>query len=234
MLKSKRGPKSLLMPTVFVLLVAALFADLRLTAELVGLRVRAALHNDGDSEVTVVVGDKCAVAAPFTLVVDGKTRPFIGSDGPCRQAEPVKRTIAAGGYYAILSDSLDGRRHTIEARYDGIAAPLLHVETALRVDLRLAGTAHVVTGKPVDLELTHVNRSPEEVPLPACGEDRLLVDGNEVPWPATEACNPAPRSIKVRGAWVTRGRLVLGPGTHTVRGRWRQSQSNDVIVDVAP
>ena len=222
------------MPTVFVLLVAALFADLRLTAELVGLRVRAALHNDGDSEVTVVVGYKCALAAPFTLVVDGKARPFIGNDGPCRQAEPVQRTIAAGGNYAILSDALDGRRHAIEARYDGIAAPLLHSETVLRVEVKLAGTVHVAVGKAVDLELTHVNRSPEETPLPACGEDRLLVDGNEVAWPATEACNPAPRSIKVRGAWVTRGRVVLAPGTHTIRARWRQSQSNDIVVEVAP
>ncbi len=222
------------MPTVFVLLVAALFADLRLTAELVGLRVRAQLHNDGDAAVTVVVGDKCAVAAPFTLVVDGKPRPFIGSDGPCQLAQPIKQTLAAGGSYAIMSDTLDGRRHTIEARYEGIAAPLLHAETELRVELKLAGTAHVAAGKSVDLELSHLNRSPEETPLPTCGEDRLLVDGKEVAWPATEACNPAPQSIRVRGAFVTRGRLRLDAGTHTVRARWRAAQSNDVIIEVAP
>lgn len=222
------------MPTVFVLLVAALCADLRLTAELIGLRVRAALHNDSDAEVTVVVGDKCAVAAPFTLVVDGKSRPFVGNDGPCRQAEPVKRTIPAGGQYAILSDALDGRRHTVEARFNGIAAPLLHLETVLRIELRLAGTAHVKAGRPADLELSHVNHSPEEVPLPACGEDRLLVDGKEAAWPASETCNPAPHSIKVRGAFVTRGRLQLEAGTHTLRGRWRDVQSNDVVVDVEP
>jgi hypothetical protein len=222
------------MPTVFVLLVAALIADLRLTAELIGLRVRATLHNDGDSEVTLIVGDKCAVAAPFTLVVDGKSRPFVGNDGPCRLAEPVKRTIAAGGQYAILSDSLDGRRHTVEARFNAQAAPLLRVETSLRVELRLAGTAHVAAGRPLDLELTHVNRSPEETPLPTCGEDRLLVDGSEVAWPASEACNPAPQSIKVRGAFVTRGRLKLDAGTHLVRARWRDVQSNDVVVEVEP
>ena len=222
------------MPTVFVLLVAALFADLRLTAELVGLRVRAALHNDGDAEVTVVVGDKCALAAPFTLVVDGKSRPFIGNDGPCRVAEPVKYTLPPGGSYAIMSDALDGRRHTVEARFEGIAAPRLHMQTELRVDVKLAGTAHVAVGKPVDLELTHVNRSPEETPLPTCGEDRLLVDGKEIAWPATEACDPAPRSIRMRGAFVTRGRLALDAGTHTLRARWRTSQSNDVVVEVAP
>ena len=71
--------------------------------------------------------------------------------------------------------------------------------------------------------------------LPACGEDRLLVDGKESPLPGAAGCGTAPLVLKVRGAFVTRGRLPsLPPGRHLLRARWRETQSPDVTVDVAP
>jgi len=68
----------------------------------------------------------------------------------------------------------------------------------------------------------------------ACGEDRLLVDGKEQPLAGLDPCSGAPLVVKMRGAFVTRGRVTLPPGRHTVRARWHESQSDDAIVDVAP
>jgi hypothetical protein len=70
------------------------------------------------------------------------------------------------------------------------------------------------------------------VPLPPCGEDRLLVDGVERPLGG--ACPDAtPRYVPVRGAFVTRGRVDgFAAGRHALRARWRDAQSDDVIVDV--
>jgi hypothetical protein len=220
---------------VFILVVGAL-ADLRLTTEMVGLRVRAALRNEGPAPVTLTVGDKCAGPTPFRLIVDGKPRPFAAAVRLCTAPRPIVRTLPPGGEYALLSDSLDGRHHLIEARFGDVAAPPLRVETSLRVGLTVAATAVVPEGKPVDVEIVHVNRSPEEVVLPVCGEDRLLVDGHELPLPPApgERCDGQTRSIRVRGAFVTRGRLALAAGRHRLRARWRETQSNDVTVDVTP
>jgi hypothetical protein len=220
---------------VFVLVVAAL-ADLRLSSELVGLRVRAALHNDGPAAVDVTVGDQCAGPTPFRLVVDGKPRPFSAPARPCPQPRPKVRTLPPGGEYAILSDALDGRHHTVVAQFDGVAAPPLQVPTDLRVALTLAATATVRAGQPVDVEIVHINRSPEEVTLPLCGEDRLLVDGHEQPLepPPGRPCTGGERSIRVRGAFVTRGQLRLPAGKHKLRARWRAAQSEDATVEVTP
>jgi hypothetical protein len=220
---------------VFVLVVAAL-ADLRLTSELVGLRVRAALHNDGPAAVEVTVGDQCAGPTPFRLLVDGKPRPFSAAARPCKQPRPKVRTLPPGGEYAILSDALDGRRHTVVAQFGDVAAPPLRVETELRVALTLAATATVRAGQPVDVEIVHINRSPEEVSLPLCGEDRLLIDGHEQPLQAAPgtSCAGGERTIRVRGAFVTRGQVRLAPGKHKLRARWRAVQSEDAAVEVLP
>ena len=220
------------MPTVFLILVAQLL-DLRLTATLEGLRIRATLHNDGAAPVEVTVGDRCA-GPKFQLVVDGAARPFVGGIRKCTAPKPIVRTLPPDGDYSILSDALDGRHHRVRLRFDGVTSPTIEVPTALRVDVALAATAHARAGEPVDLEVTHVNRSPEAVSLPICGEDRLLVDGKEQPLPLAEPCRPRSRMLPVRGAFVTRGRLVLPPGRHLVRARWRDVQSDDVSVVVAP
>ncbi|MCU1278040.1 MAG: hypothetical protein JWM53_1586 [bacterium] len=219
------------MPTVFLILVA--LCDLHLTADIVGLRVQARLANDGDEPVEVIVGDSCA-GPLFKLVLDGKPRPFIGSGRACSTPHLFARSVPAHGEYAILSDALDGRHHAIEVRLGNLVSPTLHVPTDLRVDLALAAKAHAARGEPIDVEIVHVNRSPEEVAVPPCGEDRLLVDGKEQPLPTTDPCDARPRVVPVRGAFVTRWRLTLEPGRHAVRARWRQAQSDDAIVDVAP
>lgn len=228
------------MPTAIAILLAAATAaappELRLTSELVGLRVRAALRNEGPAPVTLTVGDRCAGPA-FVLVVDGKQRPFAGPLGRCVRPEPVQRTLPPGGEYATLSDSLDGRRHVVVVQLGTLAAAPLVVPTVVRVDVELAASASVRAGQPVDVEVVHINRSGEAIEVPACGEDRLLVDGREQPLAPLDAeagCLGQPRSIKVRGAFVTRGRLMLAPGRHRLRARWRDVQSDDVSVDVAP
>jgi hypothetical protein len=226
------------MPTAIAILVAvaasAAPADLRLFTEMEGLRVRAALRNVGPAPVTLTVGDRCAGPA-FALIVDGKRRPFVGPVRHCLRPQPQQRTLPPGGQYAILSDSLDGRHHTIVVQFGAVLSPPLVVPTLVRVDLRLAATAKVRAGQPVDVELAHVNRSPEEITVPACGEDRLLVDGHEQPLPPAPGvvCTPSPRVLKVRGAFVVRAQLSLPPGRHLLRARWRETQSNDVTVDVS-
>jgi hypothetical protein len=220
------------MPTVFLILVALL--DLRLSADVVGLRVQAKLSNDADEPVSVIVGDTCA-GPLFKLVVDGKPRPFVGTGRACSTPHLYSRTVPAHGEYDILSDSLDGRHHRVQVTFGQLASPVIEVPTVVRVDLTLAATTHARAGQPIDLEVAHVNRSAEEISVPSCGEDRLLVDGVEMPFPRVDACSPAPRTLEVRGAFVTRGRLPpLSPGRHALRARWRDAQSNDVFVDVAP
>lgn len=220
------------MPTVFLILVALL--DVRLTADLVGLRVQARLVNDADDPVVVVVGDSCA-GPLIDLIVDGKRRPFVGTGKACATPHLYSRTVPARGEYALLSDALDGRHHVVQVRFGTLVSPALEIPTALRVDLTLAATTHARAGQPIDLEVTHVNRSAEEIAVPGCGEDRLLVDGVESPLPGAAGCAPGPHVLVVRGALVTRGRLPsLAPGRHLLRARWRESQSADVTVDVAP
>ena len=221
-----------LMPTVFLILVALL--DLRLTAGVVGLRVQARLANDGDEPVVLVVGDSCA-GPLFKLVIDGKARPFVGTGKACSTPHLLSREVAAHGEYAILSDALDGRHHVVQVRFGELQSPPLVVPTAVRVDVTLAATTHARAGQPIDLEIVHVNRSAEEITVPGCGEDRLLADDVESPLPGAAACAGAPLVLKVRGAFVTRGRVPsLAPGRHKLRARWRDAQSNDVTVDVAP
>lgn len=219
------------MPTVFLILVA--LCDLRLSADLVGLRVQAKLTNDGDEPVEVVVGDSCA-GPRFKLVVDGTPRPFVGHGRACDTPHLLARSVPAHGEYAILSDTLDGRHHTLQVRFGELVSAPLQVATQLRVELKLAATAHAGRGQAIALEVTHVNRSPEEVSLPTCGEDRLLVDGKEQPLQAVDPCDPTPRVVPIRGAFVTRARLTLEPGAHALRARWRETQSEDALVDVAP
>jgi hypothetical protein len=218
------------MPTPTLILLAAL-ADLRLTADLVGLRVQAKLKNAGAAPVAVKVGDRCAGPA-FRLVVDNQPRPFVATASVCEKPQPIVRTLPPGGEYAVLSDALDGRKHRVLVRLGELTSPPLEVPTIVRVDIKVAATARVRAGQPVDVEVTHVNRSPEAVTLPSCGEDRLLVDGHEQPLPSIDPCVAAPRVLKIRGALVTRGRLTLPPGRHYVRARWRDAQSDDVVVDV--
>jgi len=230
MVRLDPGHTFALMPTVFLILVA--LCDLRLSADVVGLRVQAKLSNDADEPVEVLVGDSCA-GPLFKLVVDGKPRPFVGTGRACATPHLYSHTVPAHGEYAILSDALDGRHHRVQVRLGELVSPVLQMPTLVRVDVSLAATMHPRAGQPIDLELTHVNRSPEDVTVPSCGEDRLLVDGVESPLPAVDACVPSSRMLMVRGAFVTRGRLPpLSPGRHTLRARWRDAQSDDVIVDV--
>ncbi|HEY1586754.1 MAG TPA: hypothetical protein VGH63_13760 [Polyangia bacterium] len=221
------------MPTVFLIFVALL--DLHLTADVVGLRVQAKLANDTDDPVVVIVGDSCA-GPLFKLVIDDKPRPFVGTGKACSTPHLYSRTVPARGEYAILSDALDGRHHRIQVRFGELASPVIDVATLVRVDVSLAATTHARAGQPIDLEVTHVNRSAEDVTVPACGEDRLLVDGIESPLPGAAGCSTEPLVLKVRGAFVTRGLLPsLAPGQHRLRARWRETQSSpDVTVDVAP
>jgi hypothetical protein len=220
------------MPTVFFILLALL--NLKLSADVVGLRIQAKLSNDADDPVEVIVGDTCA-GPLFKLLVDGKPRPFVGTGRGCSTPHLYARTVPAHGDYAILSDSLDGRRHTVQVTLGKLASQVLEVPTLVRVDLTLAATTHARAGQPIDLEVAHVNRSAEEITVPACGEDRMLVDGIESPLPRVEPCVPTALVLKVRGAFVTRGRLApLSVGRHTLRARWRETQSEDVFVDVAP
>jgi hypothetical protein len=220
------------MPTVFLILVALL--NLRLTADVVGLRVQARLANDGDDPVVLVVGDSCG-GPLFKLILDGKARPFVGTGKVCSTPHLLSHTVPAHGEYAILSDSLDGRHHRVQVQFGALTSAQIEVPTLLRVDVTLAATTHARAGQPIDLEVTHVNRSAEDVTVPACGEDRLLVDGVESPLPGAAGCGTEPRVLEVRGAFVTRGRLPsLAPGRHRLRARWRETQSPDVTVDVAP
>ncbi len=220
------------MPTPFLILVA-LVCDLRLSAELAGLRVRARLVNDGAAPVEVTVGDKCAGPA-LELMVDGKPRRFSGSGRGCTEPQPIVQKLPPGGEWAPLSDALDGRHHKIVVRFGAVASPPLDVPTVLRVELALSATAHARAGQPIDVEVAHVNRSPEVVTVPSCGEDRLLVDGKELELPRTTPCRAEPLVLKVRGAFVSDGRLTLPPGRHYLRARWRDVQSDDVVVDVGP
>jgi hypothetical protein len=221
------------MPTVFLILLSA-FCDLRLSADLVGLRVQARLANDADDPVSVVVGDSCA-GPLFKLVIDGKPRPFVGTGKACSIPHLYARTVPAHGVYAILSDALDGRHHVISVRFGEMVSQDLVVPTFVRVDIALAATAHPRAGQPIDLEVVHVNRSAEAASLPTCGEDRLLVDGAEIAMPLATACAAKREMVPVRGAFVTRGRLPpLAPGRHLLRARWRDVQSADAVVEVAP
>jgi hypothetical protein len=220
------------MPTVILILVAALL-DLRLAAEVVGLRVQAKLFNDSDQPVEVIVGDSCA-GPLFKLVVDGKARPFELTRRACSTPHLYSTTVPAHGSYAVLSDTLDGRHHFLQVRLGEMISPVLEMPTLVRVDLKLAATTHARAGQPIDLEVGHVNRGPEEITVPSCGEDKLLVDGQEQPMPAADGCQPEPRVVKVRGALMTRGRITLPPGRHVLRARWREAQSDDAIVDVVP
>lgn len=219
------------MPTVFLILVGLL--DLRLTAALVGLRVQAQLHNDGDEAVQAVVGDSCA-GPLFKLIVDGKVRPFVGTGKSCGTPHLYSREVPAHGEYAILSDGLDGRHHVVSVRFGDLQSPPIEVPTDVRIDLELSATAHARAGEPIAVEVAHVNRSPEAVTVKSCGEDRLLIDGKEEPMPLADPCHPEARVLPVRGAFVTRARLTLPPGHHVMRARWHDSQSDDAVVDVAP
>jgi hypothetical protein len=217
---------------MIALLVVALL-DLKLAASLEGLRVRATLRNDGPAPVEVVVRDACAGSA-FQLVVDTVARPFATTGRRCKAPEPVKTTLLPGASFSTLSDSLDGRLHHLVVKWGTLSSPPLVAPTAVRIDIKLTATMHARAGAPVDLEIAHVNRSPEGVTIPACGEDRLLVDGSEGPLPDPAPCPHEARDIARNGAVLTRGVIRLPAGRHVLRARWRDQQSDDVIVDVAP
>jgi hypothetical protein len=104
----------------------------------------------------------------------------------------------------------------------------------VRVELKIAATKTVSAGKATDVELVHINRSAEDIAVAVCGEDRLLIDDHEGPMPSLEPCHHEDRMIKVGGAFVTRARVTLPSGRHLLRGRWREWQSDDAIVEVAP
>jgi hypothetical protein len=212
-----------------LLLVALL--DLRLSASIEGLRVRATLRNDGPAPVTVVLRDACAGPA-LRLVVDTVARPFATTGKRCTTAQPVKTTLAAGAETSALSDALDGRRHHLVVQWENLSTPPLIMPLVMRVELALHATAHARAGAPVDVEIVHVNRSPEDIVIPACGEDRLLVDGKEEPLPAATPCPTQARTLGRNGAMITRAVLRLPAGRHVLRARWREQQSDDAIVEV--
>src|SRR5262249_3709359 len=133
------------MPTVFLILVA--FCDLRLSADVVGLRVQAKLANDADDPVEVIVGDSCA-GPLFKLIVDGKPRPFVGPGRGCATPHLYSRTVPAHGEYAILSDSLDGRHHFVQVRLGELVSQRLELPTLVRVELTVAATTHPRAGQP--------------------------------------------------------------------------------------
>jgi hypothetical protein len=219
------------MPTVFLLIAAAVFSDLRLTADMMGLRVRARLLNAGSTPVEVTVGDKCSGPA-FWLVIDGERRHFSGTGRACAKPVPMVKTLGPGEDYVTLSDTLDGRRHRILLRFGDLTAPPIDIQTTLHVDVKLTAPGHAKPGQTLMLEVAHVNHSPEAVTFPSCGEDRLLVDGKEIPMAPADPCRPEPRILKERGAFITRGTLQLPAGRHFVRARWHETQSDDVIIDV--
>src|SRR5205809_862774 len=140
------------MPTAIAILlvVAASTAApprLQLSLGLEGLRVRAALRNVGSEPVTIHVGDRC-VGPAFVLILVGKPRPFVSPLRRCRAPQPQERTLPPGGEYSILSDSLDGRRHTVTVQMGSLVSPPLQVETALRFEVKLAATARTRAGQP--------------------------------------------------------------------------------------
>src|SRR5438094_5972312 len=150
-----RGHTSSPMPTVVFMLAAAAFCDLRLAAEMMGLRVQVRLINDGPQPVELTVGDKCSGPA-FRLTIDGEPRPFSGSGRPCRKPLPIVRTILVGGDYTTLSDALDGRKHRVLVSFGELTAGPIDLATVYHVDIKVAATAHVAAGQAVDVEVTHV------------------------------------------------------------------------------
>jgi hypothetical protein len=157
-------------------------------------------------------------------------RPFATTGKRCTARQPQKMTLPPGGELSLLSDSLDGRRHYLVVQWQDLASPPIVMPTAVRVELTLAATAHARAGEPIALEITHINRSPEDIVVPACGEDRLLVDGKEAPLPTP--CAGGERTLGRNGAFVTHGELKLPAGRHLLRARWHDVQSADVSVDV--
>jgi hypothetical protein len=213
---------------MIALLVAALL-DLRLAASIEGLRVRATLHNDGAQAVDVVVRDACA-GPLLTLVVDGVARPFATTGKRCTVRQPQKMTLPPGGELSMLSNSLDGRRHYLVVRWQELASAPIVIPTAVRVDVTLSAAAHARAGEPIALEIAHVNRSPEDIVVQSCGEDRLLLDGKESP--LEMPCAAGERTLGRNGAFLTRARLTLPAGRHLLRARWHDVQSADVTIDV--
>jgi hypothetical protein len=229
------GPKRAATPrqkvrAMIALLVVALL-DLKLSASIEGLRVRATLRNDGPAPVAVVVRDACT-GSLLRLIVDGVTRPFATTGKRCAAPAPVTTKLAAGAELSALSDALDGRMHHLVVQWRELASPMLVMPTAQRFRLELHATAHAHADAPIDVEIVHVNRSPEDVVIPACGEDRLLVDGREGPLPEPAPCPHEARTLARGGALITRGAIRLPAGHHVLRARWRDEQSDDAGVDV--
>jgi hypothetical protein len=212
-----------------LLLVALL--DLRLSASIEGLRVRATLRNDGPAPVAVVLRDACA-GPVFRLIVDTVARPFATTGRRCTTPQPVTTTLAPGAVTSSLSDALDGRRHHLVVQLGDLSTPPIIMPTAERVQVQLHATAHARAGAPIDVEIVHVNRSPEDIVIPACGDDRLLLDGKEQPLPAAAPCPAGVRTLARNGALITRAVLRLAAGRHVLRARWRDEQSDDVVVTV--
>jgi hypothetical protein len=212
-------------------LVIVALLDLRLSASLEGLRVRATLRNDGAAPVNVVVRDACA-GSLMRLVVDGVARPFATTGKRCTVAAPVTTTLAPGAELSSLSDALDGRMHHVVVQWQNESSPVLVVPTVQRFALVLHATTHARAQGPIDIEIIHVNRSPEDVVTPLCDEDRLLVDEREGPLPGPRPCPHEARTVARNGAFITHGVLRLATGRHVVRARWRDQQSDDVIIDV--
>jgi hypothetical protein len=225
-LKRTAEPRQKMTALLFVALL-----DLRLSASIEGLRVRATLRNDGPAPVNVVLRDACA-GPRLRLVVDMVARPFASTGKRCTTAQPVTTTLAAGAEASTLSDALDGRRHHLVVQWENLSTPPLIVPTVMRVELALHATTHARAGAPVDVEIVHVNRSPEDIVVPGCGEDRLLLDGKEEPLAAVAPCPEQARTLARNGAFITRSVLRLAAGRHVLRARWREQQSDNVIIDV--
>ena len=222
------------MPTVFLILLAAV-ADLRLSADLLGLRVRAHLgqrhrrrrHGRRRRQLrrAAAQAGHRRQAAPVRRHRQGllDAAPLLARGARARRVRhPLRRARRAPPRH------LGALRHAASRPTSWCRPSCASTSRSPRRRTRAPGSRSIV-------EVVHVNRSAEAISVPGCGEDRLLVDDEEIPMPPAGPCSPTPRNLSVRGAFVTRGRLPsLSPGHHLLRARWRDVQSGDVTVDVAP
>jgi hypothetical protein len=212
-------------------LLIALVLDLRLTASSEGLRVRATLHNDSDSPAQVVLRDACA-GPLLTMLVDGNLQSFATTGHKCVARQPVTETLAPRGQASLLSDTLDGRLHHVVVKWNALSSEMVVVAALERIDLALTMAPRARAGEPIAFEIAHVNHSAGDVTIPACGEDRLLVDDDAGPLPDAAPCPHEARTLARDGAVLTRGKIRLGKGKHVLRALWRDRRSEPVTVDV--
>ena len=151
------GPTFVLMPTVFVLLVAALFADLRLTADAArAARARARSHNDSDADVTVIVGDSCAGPLPSSWSSTASRARSSATTRPAGRPHPSTRaTIPA--QRPVRHPVRLARRpapHRPGALHGARLAAVATCRPRCASTSSWPATAHAQAGQPIDLELS--------------------------------------------------------------------------------